>query len=63
MPMEDNQAPDTPTHAQLAARIPPAPPDETNDAIVFAKKTMKNTLIIAFLFIGLAVAWTFILDR
>ncbi|MDE2679572.1 MAG: hypothetical protein F4087_16170 [Gemmatimonadetes bacterium] len=56
--MEENQAPDAPTHAELAAAIPPAPPDETNDAIVFAKKTMKNTLIIAVLFIGAAVVWT-----
>lgn len=57
--MEDRATPETPTHAELAATIPPAPPDETNDAIIFAKKTMKNTLIIAFLFIGIAVVWTF----
>ncbi|MXX33417.1 MAG: hypothetical protein F4107_12765 [Gemmatimonadetes bacterium] len=56
--MEENATPDTPTHAELAAAIPPAPPDESNDAIVFAKKTMKNTLIIAVLFIGAAVVWT-----
>lgn len=57
--MQDRASPDTPTHAELAAGIPPAPPDDTNDAIVFAKKTMKNTLIVAFLFIGAAVVWTF----
>lgn len=56
--MKENATPDTPTHAELAAAIPAAPPDETNDAIVFAKKTMKNTLIIAVLFIGAAVVWT-----
>ena len=60
--MEQNASPDTPTHAELAAQIPPAPPDETNDAIVFAKKTMKNTLILAVLFIGAAVVWTFVMQ-
>ena len=57
--MEPKATPDAPTHSELAAGIPPAPPDETNDAIVFAKKTMKNTLILAVLFIGAAVVWTF----
>ena len=56
--MAQNPTPDTPTHAELAAAIPPAPPDESNDAIIFAKKTMKNTLIIAVLFIGAAFVWT-----
>lgn len=56
--MEQKASPGTPTHAELAAQIPAAPPDETNDAIVFAKKTLKNTLIIAVLFIGAAVVWT-----
>lgn len=56
--MEDRATPDTPTHAELASAIPPAPPDEANDAIIFAKKTMKNTLIISVLFIGIAVVWT-----
>ncbi len=56
--MEENATPDTPTHAELAAAIPPAPPDESNDAIIFAKKTMMNTLLIAVLFIGIAVVWT-----
>ena len=59
--MEENASPDTPTHAELAAEIPPAPPDETNDAIVFARKTMKVTLLLAFLFIGAAVVWTFVI--
>lgn len=59
--MEENASPD-PTHAELAAQIPPAPPDETNDAIVFAKKTMRNTLILAVLFIGAAVVWTFVMQ-
>lgn len=58
--MEENASPD-PTHAELAAQIPPAPPDETNDAIVFARKTMKVTLLLAFLFIGAAVVWTFVI--
>ena len=59
--MEENGSPDTPTHAELAAQIPPAPPDETNDAIVFARKTMRWTLLLAIGFIGFAVVWTFIL--
>ena len=59
--MEENASPDTPTHAELAAQIPPAPPDETNDAIVFARKTMKVTLLLTFLFIGAAVVWTFVI--
>ncbi len=59
--MEDNAFPDTPTHAELAAQIPPAPPDETNDAIVFAKKTMGWTLGLAVAFVGIAVVWTFVL--
>jgi len=59
--MQQNASPDTPTHAELAAQIPPAPPDETNDAIVFARKTMKVTLLLAFLFIGAAVVWTFVI--
>ncbi len=59
--MEENASPDTPTHAELAAQIPPAPPDEANDAIVFARKTMKVTLLLAFLFIGAAVVWTFVI--
>ena len=60
--MEENASPDTPTHAELAAQIPPAPPDETNDAIVFARKAMKFTLLLTFLFVGAAVVWTFVLQ-
>lgn len=60
--MEDNVSSDTPTHAELAAQIPPAPPDETNEAIVFAKKTMGWTLGLAVVFVGIAVVWTFVLQ-
>ncbi len=60
--MEEQASPDTPTHAELAAQIPPAPPDDTNDAIVFAKKTMRVTLLLALGFIGAAVVWTFVLQ-
>ncbi len=60
--MEEKATPDTPTHAELAAQIPPAPDDEVNDAIVFARKTMKVTLALAIGFIGAAVVWTFVLQ-
>ena len=60
--MAENVSQDTPTHAELAAQIPPAPPDETNDAIVFAKKTIRVTLFLAVGFIGAAVVWTFVLQ-
>lgn len=43
------------THAELAAKIPPAPPDEENEAIVFAKKTFRWTVILAVAFIAVAV--------
>lgn len=43
------------THAELAAQIPPAPPDEENEAIQFAKKTFKWTVILAVGFIAVAV--------
>ncbi len=46
-----------PTHAELAAAIPPAPPDEENDAIQFAKKTLLWTVILAVGFIGAVVVW------
>ena len=60
--MAENATPNAPTHKELAAAIPPAPPDETNDAIVFAKKTMKIPLLLAVGFIGAAVVWTFLLQ-
>lgn len=59
--MEEKASPDTPTHAELAAEIPPAPADEVNDAIVFARKTLRWTLLLAVGFIGAAVVWTFVL--
>lgn len=49
----------SPTHADLAAGIPTAPPDADNDAIIFAKKTLRWTLILTLLFVGIAVYWTF----
>lgn len=60
--MEEKATSDTPTHAELAAQIPPAPADEVNDAIVFARKTMMITLLLAVGFIGAAVVWTFVLQ-
>ncbi len=59
--MEQNASPDTRLPAELAAQVPPPPPDEANDAIVFAKKTMRSTLILSALFIGAAVVWIFVL--
>jgi len=43
------------THAELAAKIPPAPPDEENEASVFAKKTFRWTVILAVAFIAVGV--------
>ena len=60
--MEEKVSPDIPTHAELAAQIPPAPEDEVNDAIVFARKTLRITLLLAVGFIGAAVVWTFVLQ-
>ena len=60
--MEEKATPDTPTHAELAAQIPPAPDDEVNDAVVFARKTLRWTLLLAAGFIGAAVVWTFVLQ-
>ena len=57
--MEAKPSPDTPTHAELAARIPAAPPDATNEAIQFAKKTFFWTFLLAFGFIGGAVVYTY----
>ncbi len=51
-----------PTHAELAAEIPNAPPDETNEAVIFARKTLVWTFRLAIGFIGAAVVYTFILQ-
>ena len=53
---------DGPTHAELAATIPPAPPDETNEAIIFARKTLLWTFLLAVGFIGAAVIYNFIMQ-
>ena len=60
--MEAQAPPDTPTHAELAAQIPAPPPDDANDAILFARSTLKWTSILALGFVGAAVVWTFILQ-
>lgn len=44
-----------PTHAELAAKVPPAPPDDENEAIQFAKKTLLWTVILAVGFVGAVV--------
>lgn len=44
-----------PTHAELAAQVPPAPPDAENEAIQFAKKTLMWTVILAVGFVGAVV--------
>ena len=53
---------DGPTHAELAAEIPAAPPDETNEAIIFAQKTIRWTVALAIGFVGAAVVYTFIMQ-
>ena len=50
------------THAELAAEIPAAPPDESNEAIIFAKKTLLITVLLAVGFIGSAYVYNFILQ-
>ena len=55
-------SPDRPTHAELAARIPDPPSDATNEAIIFARKTIKWTFWLAFLFIGSSVVYNFIMQ-
>lgn len=47
---------DRPTHAELAAKVPPAPPDAENEAIQFAKKTLIWTVLLAVGFVGTVVA-------
>ena len=53
---------ESPTHAELAATIPPAPPDKTNEAIIFARKTLFWTFLLAIGFIVAAVIYTFIMQ-
>ena len=60
--MAANPPTDRPTHAELAAEIPPAAPDETNEAVIFAKKTLSWTFRLAIGFIGAAVVYTFIMQ-
>ena len=62
MQQQTNASPDAPTHAELAAQIPPAPPAEANDASGFAKKTMRFTLFLTLGFVGAAVFWIFVLQ-
>ncbi len=61
--MADPAPQDAPTHAELAAAIPAPPPDEENDAIIFARKTMLWTTVLTVGFVGAAVIWTFLLER
>ena len=60
--MAANPPTDRPTHAELAAEIPPAAPDETNEAVIFARKTLRWTFGLAIGFIGAAVVYTFIMQ-
>ena len=60
--MAANPPTDRPTHSELAARIPDAPPDETNEAIIFAQKTLRWTVLLAIGFIGAAVVYNFIMQ-
>ena len=60
--MAANAPTDQPTHAELAARIPDAPPDETNEAIIFARKTLRWTVLLAIGFIGAAVVYNFVMQ-
>ena len=53
---------DRPTHAELAAEIPAPPPDESNEAIIFARKTLVWTFRLAVGFVGAAVVYTFIMQ-
>ncbi len=58
--MEAN-SPSRPTHAELAAQIPAAPPDDENESIQFAKKTFRWTLALVVMFVGAAVVYTSLL--
>lgn len=46
-----------PTHAELAAKVPPPPSDDENESIQFAKKTFQVTVIGVVLFVGAAVVY------
>ncbi len=58
--MEANSS-ERPTHAELAARIPPPPPDSENESIVFAKKTFRVTFWFVVGFVASAVVYTTLL--
>lgn len=60
--MAANPSSDRPTHAELAAKIPAPPPDETNEAIIFARKTLRVTFWLAVGFIGAAVVYNFFMQ-
>ncbi|MCY4398102.1 MAG: hypothetical protein OXE96_02000 [Gemmatimonadetes bacterium] len=60
--MAAKPSPDRPTHAELAAQIPDPPPDASNEAIIFARKTLTWTLVLGVLFIGSAVVYNFIMQ-
>lgn len=60
--MAANPPTDRPTHAELAAEIPPAAPDDTNEAVIFAKKTLRWTFWLAIVFIVAAVIYTHIMQ-
>lgn len=47
----------TPTHAELAAKLPPPPPDDENESIQFAKKTFHVTVVGVVLFVAAAVVY------
>jgi hypothetical protein len=53
---------DRPTHAERAAEIPAAPPDEANEAVIFARKTLVWTFRLILGFIVAAVVYTFIMQ-
>ena len=60
--MAANPPSDGPTHAELAAQIPDAAPDESNEAVIFARKTLRWTFWLAIGFIGAAVVYTHIMQ-
>lgn len=46
-----------PTHAELAAKVPPPPADDENESIQFAKKTFHVTVVGVVLFVAAAVVY------